>query len=574
MLAGEWADCYIHAVQTPPKVALAIGFLSAALALAKPAKALAQTQSAGSCSARAGPRQLYRSLQAIRADGANVYAVHDLTVRRDGVAFTFADGKFAFLQPADGCITGAVFIGRGRVFAIPPDPAERASIARFLKVPLLDTEFWQAYLRFDQTAVVEIQHSLVAQNAVASSDADFANDWNSIVPRLNANATLRVLEGLLSSMPDAYFNAALNSTTVGGFDVVLDERRAETVLVGQPRQTTDGDFFDVWTSYTATNAPPHVREFDALDYAADTTIGDDLTLTGDTTLHLECLTGGQRILEFELSRFLQVQAVTDGQGQPLEFFQNEDMRRQEIARRGNDLLFIALPQQAVAGQQYELRVSYHGTVIQDDGNGVYFVGARGSWYPHLAGADQFSSFDLKFRWPKRLTLVATGRKIEGGEEGGQRTGHWDSTEPIVFAGFNLGDYAVQSVGAKPVIQVFANQQLEQSIVDRLRGSTPNQPGEFQPLPSPAMVLKRLGTQLLDSVQYTRRSTGDFLFPSSMSPRFPDHSDRGGLACFISPLLFFCPRKRSSRRVWRNARKRKCSGLFRSTKQFISGGATW
>lgn len=513
-------------------------------ASAQPNPRAAQTQVVSPSSLSPGPKQLYQSLQALRVDGANVYTLHDLTLRRDGVAFTLADGKLAFLQPVDGHITGAVFLGRGRAFAVPPDPAERASVARFLRVPLVDAEFWQAYLRFDEGTAKEIQGELAAQKSVSSSDADFANNWNPIVAELNPNSSLRVLEALLSSSPTPYFYAALNSTALGGFDIVLDERRAETVLVGQPHQASDGDFFDVWTSYAAENVPPHPQEFTAVDYAADTTIGDDLSLTGSAAAHLKCVVGGERILEFELSRFLQVQAVTDGAGRSLDFFQNNDVRRHEIARRGNDMLFVALPAEAVEGERYELHVSYHGTVIQDDGNGVYFVGSRGSWYPHLVGADQFTTFDLKFRWPKRLRLVATGKEIESGEENGQQIGHWHSTEPIAVAGFNLGEYAMQSVAGKPRIELFANKQLEQGIADQLRqhdaDGFPSAARALEPLPRPAAVLKELGTKLLDSVQYYQGLNGPFPFPELDVSQIPGSFGQGWPGLLYLTTFVFLP----------------------------------
>jgi hypothetical protein len=529
-------------VQIPAKLTLTLCFLATSV-LASRTKA-AQFQEPNSSSVSPSPKELYASLQAIRVDGTNIYTVHDLTVRRDGVSFTFSDGKLAFLQPVAGRLTGAVFVGRGRVFAVPPDPAERASLARFLKIPLLDAEFWQAYLRFGEDTATEIQRGLSEQKAATTNDADFVNSWNPIVANFNSISSLRVLEALLSSDPASYFYAALNSNSFGTFDVVLDERRTETVLVGQPRKAAGADFFDVWTSYPAPNAPPHTTDFAPVDYAADTTIGDDLTLTGNTTLHFKCVTGGQRIAEFELSRFLQVQSVTDADGRTLDFFQNEDLRRQEIARRGNDLLFVVLPAQAVEGQSYELRVSYHGTVIQDDGNGVYFVGARGSWYPHLTGANQFASFDLKFRWPKRLTLVATGQQVDSGEEGGQRTGHWRSAQPIPLAGFNLGEYAAQSVGNKPLIQLYANEQLEQGIADELRRRASDQilgPNRVpEPLPNPSLVLKQLGARLLDSVHYYEELNGTFPFSQLEVSQIPGSFGQGWPGLLYLTTLVFLP----------------------------------
>jgi len=49
-------------------------------------------------------------------------------------------------------------------------------------------------------------------------------------------------------------------------------------------------------------------------------------------------------------------------------------------------------------------------------NGVYFVGARESWYPHLGDASDFSLYEMTMRWPRRLRLAATGTKLDEKED--------------------------------------------------------------------------------------------------------------------------------------------------------------
>lgn len=489
-------------------------------------------------------QQLYQSLASLQLDSSKIYGVHNLSIRRDGVEFILEDGKLSFLQPVDGRITGAVFSGRGRVFAVPPDPAERASLARYLKVPLIDADFGQAYLRFDALTESRIEQQITEQKAAAKNDADFGAAWAPVISGLNIDSTPRVFEGLLSSKPAAYLYAALSSTQFGSFDVVVDESRLETVLIGQPRRAIGEDFFNVWTSYKAVNAPVPSEDFAAISDDQDTTIAEDLALTADAVLKLRCLIGGERVLNLELSRFLKVQSVTDAQGKPLTFFQNEDIRRQDIARRGNDALYVVLPQKTTDGALYELHVKYQGTVIEDDGNNVYYVGARGSWYPHLAGPPQFSSFDLKFCWPKRLRLVATGEEILHGEDGNRLTGEWRSSEPIVFAGFNLGEYTVQAVKGRPEIQLFANQQLEQSIADRLRENAVREafplPRFLRPLPNPAAVLKDLGKNLLDSVSYYERLNGPFPFPELDVSQIPGTFGQGWPGLLYLTTFVFLP----------------------------------
>ena len=506
------------------------------------------------------PRELYQALVALHVDSAQVYAVHDLSLRRDGVAFTFAEGKLSFLQALGGRVTGAVFLGRGRIFVLPPDAAERASLARFLKTPFLDAEFDRAYLRFDDSMSAEIRSQLAGKKTSAETDSQFAKEWDPAVAQFNPATTLRVLEDWLSTSPRPFFYGALDSPAVGSFDVFLDERRPETVMIGQPRTVNGSTYFDVWTSFAAANVPAPAEQFAPLDYAVDTEIADDLSLSCTATVHLKVVTD-ERVLELELSRFLHVESVTDASGQPLTFFQNQELRRQDVARRGNDLVFVILPESAAPGQEYRLRVAYHGTVIEDAGNGVYFVGARGSWYPHIAGPEAFTPFDLTFRWPKRLTLVATGEPLGTQDEGNTRTGHWRSTAPLSLAGFNLGNYASLSVGDKPALRLYANQQLEDAILARLErhaassspalpAVSPNRPGGgFQPdlsmpvlLPNPAGVLKQLGGELLDSIHYFEGIDGPFPYSDLDVSPIPGNFGQGWPGLLYLSTLVYLPQQ--------------------------------
>jgi len=78
------------------------------------------------------------------------------------------------------------------------------------------------------------------------------------------------------------------------------------------------------------------------------------------------------------------------------------------ATSGNGLLYALLPNPAKSGDEFDLTFHYHGNVIRNAGNGVLFVGARESWYPHLGDTAAFSTYDLTFHWPRKLRLAATG----------------------------------------------------------------------------------------------------------------------------------------------------------------------
>jgi len=511
--------------------------------------------------ATADPHALYQALNVLRTDAAHVYAVQELNLRRDIINLRLLDGKLAFLEALDGRVTGAVFTGRGHIFATPRDRSERQSLAQFLGVPILDQSFSRAYLRFTDDTALEIRKELEASGTSQASDPVFAESWEPVIANLNPWHSLRIMLDWLSTDPLPYFYAGIASDSVGPFDVLVDARRDEQVLIGQPHFASGKRLYDTWASFRAVDAPKTpVETFSPADYQVETMIADDLSLEGKTSLHVITKRPGDRILPLELSRNLAVQEVTLETGQPLAYFQNEDLSERDILSQGNDSLLVALPAPAMSGQEFHVNVKYRGSVVSDAGNGVEFVGEHGTWYAHMGGRDYFVPFDLTFRWPKRFTLVATGTKVEAQEETEAKSGRWKSDVPFAVAGFNLGEYKMETAGGDhPKIRLYANQQLENAILAMLqRGAavhssvlpplleTPHDPTRFGvapelPPPSPAAVLKRLGSQVSDSIHFFEGINGLFPFDHLDVSQIPGNFGQGwpGLV-YLSTLVFLSP----------------------------------
>jgi hypothetical protein len=500
------------------------------------------------------PRALYRALNELRPDGAHVYTVHDLNLKRDVLRVTFSEGKLAFLSPIGGRVTGAVFTGRGRVLGTPRDPGERRSLAQFLGVPIIDQTFSRAYIRFTDETAAAIQQQLKSAGNEEAVDTQFADSWNMVVGAFAPAQSLRIMQDLLSNDPLPFFYAMLDSNSVGAFEVLVDRRRDEQVLIGQPRTADGASFYDVWASFRAQDAPPiPIESFVPVEYRIDSTIANDLSLKGRTTLRLKAVRAGDRFVPLELSRNLAVEEIHSEDGKPLVFFQNQDLEQRDILRRGDDAIFVALAAPAQDHQEFQLQISYHGNVITNAGNGVEFVAERENWYAHTAGSGHFTPFDLTFRWPKRLTLVATGTRIESHDDGESSTGRWKSDVPFCLVGFNLGEYKMERAAEKPKIQLYANKELEEAIASRLSeyaqiralppirrspsGIIPEAEIET-PLPSPATVLKQLGRSVLDSIHFYEKINGAFPFDQLDVAQIPGSFGQGwpGLV-YLSTFAF-------------------------------------
>jgi hypothetical protein len=502
------------------------------------------------------PRALYQALNALRPDSSRVYTIKSLSLRRDVINITFDEGKLAFLQPIGGRITGIIFSGRGHVIAMPHDAGERRSLAEFVGLPILDQTFYRAFLRFDDGTAEEIARDLAKTGTQGTRDPDFTANWEPVFTSGNSWQSLRIMEDFLSTAPMPYFYAGVLTDTKGQVDLLLDNRLSEQVLIGQPKVLSGrAPAFDVWASFRALDSAAASSDvFVPMDYRIETNIADDLSLEGTTFMHLKAVRGGQRVLRLELSRKLIVENVKDENGASLTYFQNEDLGKHQISIRGNDAVLVVLPAPLEQGHEVRLEISYRGSVVSDAGNGVDYVGEHETWYAHPVGTSSFALFELSFRWPKRLKLVATGRNVDLHEDGDFEAGRWVSDVPFAVAGFNLGEYQLETANARdPRIDLYANRELEDAIMARLHeaplpvpvpsGSAPIQPDRVEgpAPPGPASVLKNLGNQVLDSIRFYENLDGRFPFADLEISQIPGNVGQGwpGLV-YLSTLAFLPP----------------------------------
>jgi len=507
------------------------------------------------------PHELYDAINALTADSSQVFHLapeNRIELRRGDALLSLDEGTFAFFSPFEGRITGAIFSGRGHVLAVPRDPVEKQQMGRFLTSPVLDESFASAYFRFTDGAADELLTQFHKAKLLPQTDASFVAQWEPILSRINPLYTLRMLVDFLSPDPRPAFYANVDGASTGPFDIVVDGLRDEQFLLGQTLKNASGTFYDIWTSHRVPNLPARGVAFRALHYSLESSILPNNSLDATATIQIHAETGKARILVFELSRALTVDRVTGEHGEPLEFFQNEGMTLQQRSTRGNDFLYVVLWAAPPPNQEFTLRFHYRGNVIEDAGNGVLFVGARESWYPHLGDPAEFAAYDLTLRWPRKLRLVATGSKLDDHEEGEFRIGHWKTDKPMAVAGFNLGEYATSSVtSGGHSVDVYANRELEASLSNRLQASPPDgipiapntvgAPSARLALtlpkftPSPADALKQLGKEIDSSVHFYETFSGPFPFHNLSVSQIPGTFGQGwpGLL-YVSTFSFLSP----------------------------------
>jgi hypothetical protein len=531
---------------------------------------------------------LYLQLGQVGLDASRVYQVRGASLNRASIQISLEDGMIGFTEDVMGHVTGAFFEGDGEILLTPPTDVERRSMGLFTGMAILEERFATAYFRFNDDVANELKADLRA----TENKQEFVDRWGTTAKNLAGGDAMRLLLTFSQMLPvnggaagsvspsaqDRFLHARLQGNKLGVFDVYFDSVTSESVQAGQVRSTESGDpYYDVWTSFSPDDArrplpgrgampqPQSERTRDnrvaIRQFIVDTSVVPPKQIHARARVECDVREGGARTLLFELSRFLQVESVRLG-GESVEYIHNPALEGTQLSRRGNDLVAVILPDAARAGQKLEFEFVYGGEVLAEAGNGLLYVGARGTWYPNRGL--EMADFDLQFTYPQEWTLVATGKSAPISAEraasqvAGQQVSRWVSERSIPVAGFNLGKYriATEKVG-NVTVEVYAARGVEKDFPKariEVIGRNPADPGLRPPEtiipsnPSPIQnegVVAEAGAR---AIQYFSERFGPYPYSHLALTQMPGRDSQGwpGLV-FLSSFAFLTDHEREQLR---------------------------
>jgi hypothetical protein len=511
------------------------------------------------------PLELLKQLNSVALDPAQVYVIRDAHIARGRMNLYLNRGFIAFMTPVKGEVTGAVFWGEGEVLMIPPDRAEKRNLAQFTRAPILEEKVDSVYMRFtDQTA----QELLAASRKPDPDDPEqpgpLVEEWDAGAQALDFETPVRILTDLLGDRNHPYFYARVKGEDLGVFDMVDDARLAEPFSIGALRKVGSQTFADIWCSFpTQSSQAEPAGSLDvparALAYTLDVRIHPDHSLEGRAEIQLESHSAQDRVISFALSRWLAVTGVEDDRGRSITVIGGQPQGGGPAEARAYDHVEIVLPRPCPVGERFRLIFKYHGNVIADVGNGVLYVGARGSWYPNL-NIGLPSQYDMTFHYPRKLVLVATGARVEEKTSEDWSESRWRSDGVFRVAGFNLGPYtSVERRAGKTLVTVYATRAVESSLEKRrdaepsppmvIGGShrTMANPLQLEPVPlAPSALLDNVAGVASQAVQYYASLFGSYPYPRLAISQIPGSFGQGWPELVYLSTLSFLPKTERSK----------------------------
>jgi hypothetical protein len=490
----------------------------------------------------AGAVALCRELLNPSFDPGDVYTVRDVSILREDLHISISDGTMALVREVNGRVTGAVFEGVGEILLVPPNRAERTSLALFTKSAVLEQRFQSAYFRFSDDRLA--QELRAGFRRRAENAQEFVARWQEPARLLARGDALPILQAMTSA-PEAdsrFLHLRMGGTAAGIVDVFFDTNASEQISVAQANVIDNVAYFDTWASFPMNSVrqaageedPATHASFEMSDYVLRVKVQPPTELSAEAGFTLVPRRSGQRTVILELSRYLKLAEVKMN-GAPVEFIQNEAISGSELARRGDDLIGVVLPVPLEKDRPVQLSFRYSGPVMFNAGGELIYVGSRGTWYPNVGPA--FSTFDITFEYPNDWSVVATGKQVASTVANGRRTTRFITDKPISRAGFNLGKFAAASAVAGHVeINAYGARNVEQALAgpEARAGKKPDPAREAQQIADRAATMVEFLSSQLDPFPYSTLAITQL--PGLLSQSWP------GLI-YLSSTAFLSPDER-------------------------------
>ncbi len=468
------------------------------------ARLLATFLAIAGLAAAASPSEIVRAIRENALDPAACFRVRDLSFAKEDVRVYLNEGYLIFTKPVEGRRTAALFSadvegGDGEVIVLPPTRSERESLARFATLPNLDEHIRSGFFVFADGTAEDLIQRIGTEGAgkrAPEMGALLASQWSPMAANIEGPMALRLVQDALAPADPGrgLTFLAVSGKTLGNFDIIVEPRSGARVEIRRRTERENKPAYDVWTSFPARSArtsagAPQRPEFSFSNYRIEASLDNDLRLKAKTAAVLRVGSEPCRTLALLIAQKMRITAVRLD-GSPVEILRR-DTEQSRLVTGEEESAVLVVPAQALApGSEHTIEFEHEGSVVNIAGDGVFFVEDRASWYPHVTTGG--ATFDVTFRYPRRLTLVNAGELVSDRTDGDWRTTRRRITVPVSSAGFNLGDYEKVSVQASGVsIDVYGNRHIEDSLrppVDLV-----------QPQPSAGLHRRGRGSQVPDSI---------------------------------------------------------------------------
>ncbi len=379
--------------------------------------------------------QIFDAFYRTGLDASKAYAVNNLTLRKDNMSILLEDGTVFLARPVGESITGAAFIGRGRIRMTPPNRTGRYMLTKYGGAETLDEPFSEAVFRFSDGSA----KTILASSRPAPDGASLSGKTERLYAERNSllngargvQLEMHFIENRISSLRGRdFFLADFNTAKHGWIAYYFDPvNKLEHGLYASESLGAKGRrVFYPWITWhlSADYGPAGhylkhpdgdgMLAFRIKHHEMTLDLPDTRSVRWERTVTIEPLLDNLAAIAFDLvnnadftadwtstARAVRIDAVTDGAGRPLPHMHRKDrllVLLNEPLRQGTTAVLKFRGESEVI---YQLTAESYGLMQTD-------------WYPQIGFLGGRSTFRWTVRVPRPFLISGSGTVVRRFED--------------------------------------------------------------------------------------------------------------------------------------------------------------
>lgn len=396
--------------------------------------------------------------------------VSEFPFQRECATFVLQQGRLFLFPELYGGRHVAFFEGEGRFLFTPPIRPEQEHLERVIDHSRIDTSFDRLFLFFADETAAQLERAFdFSPGELARSDSDFLKDTAELLLDGEGDVVVSgMATAILNRDHNDYFYASLDAEDPGDLCMEVSPYRPEEVTLERRRRTigaTIGSKLELLSMFHRGSDYEQGRQHDYRSYErvrADhfqMTIGLDrgLDMSARCEMSVESRVDSLRWFRILLHPSLDVDSLSWGDGRGLQHWRGKDAWE----------LWVSADPPLAMGERRQLRVTYHGDVIERTGDWIALQSSL-FWYPHLDSRER-ATFDVTYEVPEEFTLASAGRKAAEEMRGQVRVSRWEVTQPSRNFSFSLGFFKLFTIEDEriPPVAIYMSKSHHRDIGEEL-----------------------------------------------------------------------------------------------------------
>ena len=346
---------------------------------------------------------IFNRIKNSAVNSEKVVKLQNVKIKRDQAEITFIEGELYLCDPINEAGQVCIFSGKGNFTLTPPLEIEQEQIYRFYQTKSINHNFETMMIICNDNTIKELTAGLEFYSVQDTKkiNNDLADCIRYVFEEDAFVCDRAIIKPILENDKDGFFHAHYITDDNDDFAYQIDPYAEEEVTFSKGHSILRHYYYETINSYGLSDKSlirNVVKDnYEVIKYTAKIKLDGKYSIHSKADISFVNKFDNQQWLRFNLQEDMEIDSVKNN-FQKLNFVRGEETSNLWVNVAGLKLNEI-----------YTISIFYQGEIFYKDIDAWIALKSPTYWLPRLPSKNK-SAYDITFRFPSDMTLVASGQK--------------------------------------------------------------------------------------------------------------------------------------------------------------------